>query len=98
MSAWGTSMRKGEMPSLTVLLLVNGPPRQAPPGRVASVLMWRRLGIIEEEIVPKLPSGSKNAGYLRATAAPAVPVASPARLDQHRARHPARGHHPHHPQ
>jgi hypothetical protein len=33
-----------------------------------------------------------------APAAPAVPVAGPARLDQYRASHPARRDHPHHPQ
>ena len=34
--------------------------------------------------------GSENAGNLGAAAAPAFPVAEPARLDEYRARHPAR--------
>src|SRR4029453_15224985 len=76
-------MRKGRMPSLIALLLVNGPIRTgAQPG--ALVLTQRRLGTIWERIVPRLPSGSKNVGTLRVAAA--VPVADRARTRGVRAR------------
>src|SRR4029453_4206091 len=79
-------MRKGRMPSIIALLLVNGPIRTgAQPGAV--VLTQRRLGTIWERIVPRLPSGSKNVGNLRVAAA--VPVAGSARLDQYKAGHPS---------
>src|SRR4029077_4886197 len=78
-SAWGISMRKGWMPSLIAVLLVHE----------FSCALAARLGKIREIIVPRLSSGSGNAGNIGAAAAPAIAVAGPPRLDQCRARGPA---------